>query len=143
MKLKLSTIEKIRPEGPGPKEYRWGITKAIIRNMKTVCDDLGAKFLVYGIHRWHRSSSLLFIDAFESAMKELGLNYLESFEDFYKVSQGKEIFVLARYHWNARGMIWRRNHFTNISGAKHGYEFQDSFSTLGRKDLVEVFAEAC
>jgi hypothetical protein len=104
VKLKLSTIEKIRPEGPGPKEYRWGITKAIIRNMKTVCDDLGAKFLVYESTAGTAHPAYFSSTPLNRLSKELGLNYLESFEDFYKVSQGKEVFRFQRdIHWNAAG----------------------------------------
>lgn len=104
VQLKLSTIEKIRPEDPGPKEYRWGITKAIIRNMKTLCDDLGANFLVYESTSGTAHPAYFSSTPLNQLSKELGVNYLESFEAFYNVSQGKEVFRFQHdIHWNARG----------------------------------------
>lgn len=104
VKLGLSKFENVKPEDPELAQYRWRITQVIIRNMKAFSDDLGIKFLVYEStpgtgNPVHYSSTPL-----NRLCNDLGVNYLESYKEFYNISQGKMVFRFPHdVHWNARG----------------------------------------
>ncbi len=104
VKLKLSALNNTIPKNPEAKRYRWRVTRSIIRSMKTFSGDIDAKFLIYESTSGIKNPADNSTTALNRLCNEQGVNYLESFKEFYNVSHGKKFFRFKYdIHWNERG----------------------------------------
>jgi len=82
-------------------EYEWKITRDLIGKMAHFANDQGAQFLVYestGAGNVSQPTKL------KMTCDSLGVNYLNSFIEFAKVSNGTSALTnFNDFHWNKRG----------------------------------------
>ena len=104
VKSEPPATEHMIAENVGATEYRWKITKAIIRDMGKFSNKIGAKFLVYESTDGTADPARVLPTRLGLLCKELGVNYFESFNEFYEASRGAVVFRFEHdIHWNAKG----------------------------------------
>ena len=97
--MELAEISK--PDAVAKEQYR--MTKRLTQAMGDFSKSIESRFLVYEFTNGVGDKPVRPTDV-EKMCQELGFNYLNSFDEFYRISKGKKTFCF-RYdgHWNQKG----------------------------------------